>query len=238
MYPALAQNYRDKLLSLREHNLVGLWPLDELAGTTAYDYSIYGHNGTAANVTVDNASFNNRNSASGFNGTNSVIALPVAALDTPFDPTELTLIIWAKITSTVWGDGGTDAWVELGADANNRTWMFKIGVADSIQFGYNAGGTSKTSNVDVGGTLDWFCVGLTISVTNDRMRCFSSGIQQGADITSLGTWAGALNNAWSAIGDYTGAGGGAPANGNLAYCAVWNTELSHDEMRHIYEWGL
>jgi hypothetical protein len=229
-------NYRDRLLSLREHNLIGLWPLDELAGTTAYDYSVYGHNGTAANVTVDAINFNYRGVASYFNGKTSVITLPVADLDAPFDPTQLTFIIWAQIAAAQWADGTTDFLASLGADASNRVFLAKN--AGSLQWSYRAGGTVENLVLDVGAPTVWFCVGITVNKTADRVRWFYNGLQQGADETGLGVWVGALFNGFTAIGDGTGAGGGLPAHGNLAYCAIWNTELSHDEMWHIYEWGL
>ena len=71
---------------------------------------------------------------------------------------------------------------------------------------------------------------ITWNKAQDRVRAVLNGVQAGADMTTLGVWVGALANGFSAIGNFTSAGGANFWDGYIKYVGLWNTELTVAEI--------
>jgi len=227
-------DYRNFILGLQPGNMVACWPMWENSGaTTVEDIGGGGYDGTPANVTFDVTKFNGRPAPS-FNGTNSVIALPVAGLDTPFNGAQLTLLIWFKVAAGIWTDASLDFAVEFGTAASDRFSLNIPAAANTFEWRYQAGGVTEIVTRSGESSTDWNMAAITVDKANDTMRGYWNGVQEGITKTGLGVWAGALDNLWTAIGDLRNTGAVAPWNGNLAYCTVWNAPLSAQKILQAY----
>jgi len=122
-------------------------PLDENNGTTLFDYSGYGHTGSASNTTWTGGIFG---SALSFNGTSSVATVPTA---TPLRLSkEMTVAFWMKT-----GTNPTD-WVRLVGKgawntrnygmwlATNGTLLFQILASDGVSWGNAQTAVTVTDN--------------------------------------------------------------------------------------------
>ena len=86
--------YLIKLNSFFRVNMIGLWPLHETAGATAYDIGPNSFNGTYANVSLANLADHLGAAAPLFNVTSSVVTLP--DLSSAFNTQEGAISLWAR----------------------------------------------------------------------------------------------------------------------------------------------
>lgn len=223
--------YIQQLLTTDADNLVALWSLGETSGTSARDVK-GGFDGTYNGaITLDAIRFPDGTSAPLFDASADVVSLPVATLDTPFDPTLGTLAIWCKVrAASVWTDGVARTAFHLGASGANRLGLGKSAGANSVNGFYSAGGTVENPSNSGYSPTRWFHQAMTWNKAADRMRFFVDGVQVGADQTTLGVWAGALSNSWSAIANFTGAGGTSFWDGYLKYAGLWKSELTPTQL--------
>ncbi|PWU23406.1 hypothetical protein C5B42_03175, partial [Candidatus Cerribacteria bacterium 'Amazon FNV 2010 28 9'] len=160
--------------------------VDPLVGQT-------GNNG--ANVTIGAASGGHLANAYSFNGTNNYVNIYSSDLNSAFNPSEGTVVAWAKVSgSGVWTDGTSRYALQLQADANNLIYMRRTTTNNQLQFVYESGGTvNQVLDTSLGGSTGWFQVVITWSKSNNQMKAYINGAQVGSTQTGLGTWVGNLN---------------------------------------------
>ena len=125
-----------------DQGLVGYWPLDgaDVAGTTAYDRSGKGYNGTLTNSPTK--TIGKVGQALNFNGSNQYVSIPDFGTSTD---AAVTISLWAKpsaLTSTQVGmyyRGGVVGDMEAVIDNDNK-YKFIIDLAQSGNTWYNAVG--------------------------------------------------------------------------------------------------
>ena len=199
---AVSNPYYHKIQNLFSSSLIGLWKLDEPAGTIAYDYSGRGLNGAHSNTTMGQPTIGGKTLSSKFViASNSHVNIYSAGFASAFNAAEGTLqFIFKAPDAAYWTEALSKRMLTMAADANNRiTFSFTSGVNNALTFAYTAGGTAKTSTIAVSSVIP-IVITLTWSKSNDRIRTYLNAAKQGADVTALGTWVGALASTTTVIG--------------------------------------
>src|SRR3990167_7895756 len=116
--------YAEKIRGLFGSSIIGYWPLWELAGTAAQDFSGGARNGAHTAVTLGQAGIGDGRSAGSFDGSTSFTNVYSTALNTAFNSQEMTLSLWLKMSSvTVWTDATLRFLFRFRADANNQVYI-------------------------------------------------------------------------------------------------------------------
>ena len=116
--------------------------------------------------------------------------------------------------------------------ANQINIMLKYtGGSAKIQWRYKAGGTAENRNSETSNfsTSDFYLLSITYSVTNNRMRAYSNGVQISNDLSIGGTWEGG-----TADFQFGGHNGNKACPIELAQGSVYNRELSATEILQNY----
>lgn len=232
-------NYKSRIISLLGSSIVSYWPMNEMSGTAARDLSALGNNGT-----YDTVSLANTASPGGiggfaplFDGSDSVVDVYSAGLNTAFDPTKVTLAIWAKVSAAgVWTDSTVRYLVQIGADANNAVRIYKAGANNTLYVDYKAGGTAKTGGAGSHSPTGWTHYGITADVAGDAVKAYINGVQVGSTLTGLGTWSGALSSSLCVIGA-SATNSNNPYSGWLSHPLLLNKVATSDEMLKLAQWG-
>ena len=215
-------------------NVIGYWKEDEPTGIAAADSSGTGANGVYSGAfTLDQTGIGDGSKSTLFSGGRISLAATLGALNAVFDPLKGTIFCWAKVANAgVWTDGVSRILIELGADANNRVFLFKNNTNNIITCNHIAGGTTKQGALAFS-SLNWFSTAMTWDKAADQMKFYVNGVQQGATLTGLGVWVGTLNSGFSAIADFTSAGSANGHSGNEAHVMVRNVVSTPEEMAYI-----
>lgn len=215
---------------------IAYWPLNELTGSVANDISGNGFHGTYNNVSLNATTFPDGSPAPLFDASNERVSLPVAGLDTPFDPANFTMACWLRVrAASVWSDGVSRIPFSVGADASNRNFGNKPTVVDRFDASHRAGaGAAKAAIVTSYSPVTWFHFAITVNTTADEVRIYNDGVENvTSPLTGLDTWAGALVDGFTAIGNFTGAGGGNFWDGYIKHCAIWDRALAPQEVASL-----
>lgn len=203
------------------------WPLNELTGTAAVNAVTPGTgNGTFSGVALDQIDGPAGENRGGLWGTGDYCNVYSAAVNTYFNGQACTIMIWGKVSAVgVWTDSTIRKFINFGVDGNNLINIGRLSSNNAIRWQYMAGGTNVQRDKVSLSTTDWFNAAFTISLADNRARAYWLGVQEGADLTSLGTWAGSLNSAQCTVGA-ANTSAQQPFSGYLMHAAVWNSELS------------
>ena len=224
-----------KILRMFGSSIVGFWPMTETHMNVAYDISGNGLNGTisAAGVAIASGSGPRKKPSPLFSA--GSIDIYSTSLNTLFNNTEGSLIIWNKVTSTVWGDGTNDCMLHVGKDATtNYVRLLKSSTANKISGSYMAGSSDKTRLSDAQTTTDWFLAAFTYSVSGNAGILYFNGVKQGATLTTLGTWSGNLATTFCQIGAQVKTTPALPENGYLQYALILNRAATASEFISLY----
>lgn len=216
-------------------DLIQYLQLDETSGTTANDSSAENNDGSYSSVTVAATTGPIQpDKAPAFNGTNSFVNLYSVALDTDFNEQLGSIVLWIKVTSSsVWTDGAVRAVVALGADTNNYVTIYKPAASNQLIFEYKAGATTVSRTVTNISDTGWINVAITWNKASNRVRAYVNGVQQGADVTGLGVWAGALSATGCVVGAFnTGANFW---SGYLSHYRLYDVELTATQIATLAE---
>ena len=222
--------YIDKVLGFSP---IAYWPLNETSGTTADNAEgTAARDGTyARNVTTmtTGTGIGDGNTAPNFNGSNDVVDIYSASLNSVFNGAEGTAIIWLKPSAIgIWSDGLSHYFLRVASDSGNNQHYLTKNPSDNLQFGFIHGGTFKAQDLDVSSNADeWHFYALLWSELGDFGRAIQNTTVL-ADVTGLGVWAGALDVNNCAVGGHRPA---APQwSGQLAHCAIWDVLLSPEQL--------
>ncbi len=225
--------YYRKVLGTRPGSLIGYWPLWEQTGAAAQELSGVAGTGAYVGVELGRGGMGDGRTAPYFDGTSDYVNVYTAGLASAFSGAEGTMLVWAKAATTVWTDSTTRRIFLLRADVNNRVIVDKNWGAldtpnDQLVCTYISGGASCQQKTGLQRS-GWFSIGITWSFSAGQVRAYVDGVQQGATMTGLGVWVGALTATTCVIGaiDTTPTG---PWHGWVAHGALWNAPLNPGEM--------
>ncbi len=193
--------------------------------------------GLATNgVTLGSTASGHLTNAYTFDGTNDFVNIYSSDLNSSFNPSEGTLVAWAKVANAgVWTDATTRYIAEIGDGSNNRLVIQKTTTSNQIQIRYFAGGTVKqVADTSLSGSTNWFQVVFTWSKSNDQVKAYINGAQSGSTQTGLGTWAANLVSTTTAIGVTNTSGGTSPWSGMINDVRLYNRVLTVDEISQLY----
>lgn len=221
--------YGSKVLS---YNPFAYWIMGEASGTDSICQVDTNQNGTYSNVTLGQPGIGDGNTCPDFNGTNSVNNIYSATLNTNYDPTLGSIVIWGKVEAAAWTDGLIRTLAYVSADAQNYVNVFKSSVNGRLEVRYRANSVTEIVQINGLNTTDWFLLGMTWNVAGDRVRCYYNGAQSGGDQSGLGVWVGALAAAGCSIG--AAPGPSSLWDGPIAHCSLYDTELDSDAFADLY----
>ncbi|HVJ65338.1 MAG TPA: LamG-like jellyroll fold domain-containing protein [Bdellovibrionota bacterium] len=216
----------DNLMS----GIVGLWHLDEAAGTSGAGSVIdksgqaTPNNGTPTGITFGNPG--KFSSAALFDGTSSQLSIPTTSGMGSL--TAMTLSAWVRpnivdASQDIIIDGGGD--VRFRLSVNNG--LFNNGFGDGT--GWNQGGLASTTVATVG---NWYHVVSTID--ENYVRMYVNGVKEAESATGSARSIGVP--VWpTIIGGYSG--GGYKFSGTMDEVAIWSRALSTPEVLKLYRRG-
>lgn len=224
-------NYTQIVQQVAPANLLAYWIMGEASGTTALDSSGNGRMGAYTGVTLGNAGIGDGRTSAGFDGATSFNNIFSASLAAAFNGSEGTVTSWARVSgSAVWTSGVAHRIVVFQVDANNQVQLRRGSTNNTLQWVYNAGGTTESVTLGSLSTLNWMFLAWTWSASADQCKAYYKDdvtpfAQVGVTQTGLGIWAGTPAATTTQIGSLNTT----PAqvwNGTLAHAAVWNTPLT------------
>ena len=233
------QPYADKVLGTAPGNLLAYWQMKETSGTDADNaQGDADRDGTFDGVTLNSSTFFNGDPVGLWDNSNDFMNIWTAEMFQTaggvFNGAEGSLNIWYKSrAASVWTDGQLDRLFVLLVDGNNNLIVSKSNTSNRITWTYESGGTLFERHKDSVSDTGWIGLGLTWSETDDEVKAYYKGVQEGATFTGLGTWAGLVSSVWATVG---GAPSSAPANcpdGYEAHLAIWNTPLTAAQMLSV-----
>ena len=153
-----------------------------------------------------------------------------AGLNTDFDGQEGSFVVWAKVSGArVWTNSINNTPLYIRVNDGNRMHVRITSANSRIQWLYRADSTNNLREKTGLSTTDWFVLGMSWSIGGDETIAYYNGVQEGATITSLGTWSGNLASTFCNIGAEVTT----PTfvwDGTLAHAAIWKTPLTATQM--------
>jgi len=221
-------NYHDKVLGRQP---IAYWPLDELSGSVAHDWSGHELHGAITGATLGQEGPGGLG-AFLFDGANDFVNVYSAALNGLFDGQEGSLMAWVKVYNAgVWDDGVQRRAVRLRVDGSNYLY-FRRYEANKFASSYTAGGVAVEGNKSTT-TTGWFHVVMVWSKSGDYVKYYWNGGTMAATDTGLGTWSGSLDPNECCIG----ASNITPVSvwhGWISCVALWDRPLSAGEIADLY----
>jgi len=186
-----------KIQNLFGSSLIGYYPGAEVGASPlppALDYSGRGFHGAYTGVTLGQTGIGDGLTCPLYDGVADYTALP-AGFRSAINVSEGTIALWARVSGVgVWTDATTRNLVFISADASNRILLRRSSTNNQLSHSHVAGGTTKSVAFTTS-TIDWFHTAITWRVSDDEVKVYFNGVQQGATQTLLGTWAGAISAA-------------------------------------------
>jgi len=198
---------------------IAYWPLWEPSGAVVYGL-VGGLNGTHVAVTPGALGIGDGRTSVLYDGATSYTNIHSAGLAGAFNGDEMSLLVWGLVSSGVWSDNTYRTLVRLLVNGTNWLSIYKY-TNNRIYGTYLAGGTATELGITVS-PAGFFCVGLTISKSNDAFKLYYNGVQQGTTQTGLGVWSGALTQCIIGADDTTP---GNPWSGLIAHVMVSSNAL-------------
>ena len=186
----LSLKYARKVLSVERASLISDLPLWEQAGSVARDFTGNGRNGASVGVTLGEPGIGDGRTSYGFDGANDYVNWYSAGLAAAFNGAEGTLgPMWFKMPAAAWTDGLVRA-SNIGADGTNYVRLQKAAANGTVAFIYSAGTIQSRTKSGLS-TTDWFSMTITWKKSDDEVKPYWNGVQEGATLNGLGIWAGA-----------------------------------------------
>ncbi len=214
----------------RDSSLVGYWTFDEGSGTTAYDYSGYGNNGSWHGSGSHWVSGKFGASAASFNGMDDYYLLN-EKFSFIQKTANFTISVWAKfydytiVTQYIMGN----------SPGNNEQGFFHgtvTGKLKSIAFTASGGGYvfDSTSNQSMPVDINWHNILITANGTSAKY--YIDGVADSA-ITNITAFSNEQSTRNLTIGKINTYNGGL-FNGNLDDVRIYNRALSAAEISALY----
>jgi hypothetical protein len=216
---------RRKVQTLFGAALIGYWKLAESSGTTAFDSSGNGRNGTTSGALVGQPGIGDGLTSYWFDGSNDVIDVFSASLGGAFNGAEGAVMGWAKVNAAgVWTDTVGRHIFKLRTGTTSEIAALKNSTNNDIR-GFRRVGATFNTALSTFSSTSWFHFALTWSASGSRVTSYVNGAVGQAINVSLPAWTGAVTvcNIGAGVGaDYW--------NGWLAHVAMLNREATAAEI--------
>lgn len=196
------QSYISKVLS---YSPTLYWPLNEVSGTTVYDYGPNGINVSyaPAGITLGQSGIGDGETAAEFDGNNTYVLIAnVPAIDAQWDGDKGSMAIWNRVDGLArWTDNTTFRYGHHWRSNTDATYYIVVGgrynANHTIFWRRRAGGPilEKTYAFAPSGPTDWFFMGLTYDIVADTFSCYV-GLDGVLTTVYSGSFGGVGNGAW------------------------------------------
>jgi hypothetical protein len=231
----VAQTWAEQIVAMDGDDLIALWPQNETEGTTSFDISGNGHNGTYAGVTLADDTFVDGSPAAVYPGVNCVNNVTSAGLGSTFDLDEFTWVLWFKVANAgVWTDGTTRRLLDFRRDGDNYTSSFKLGSTGSFNSDREGDDVRLFHGSDIIGELGWIQAALSVSVSGSFFRVYINGLLVNEKTSNVIASAGS-GLATALIGAFNTAGSSQPWHGSIGPVVIYERVLSGTEVLERYE---
>jgi hypothetical protein len=182
--------YDDLLISTFGSKIIALWPLNETSGTTAYDISGHGYNGTIHGVTLDSvdgagASFGR---AGLWDAINDYVDIYSAGYSAAFTSNKGAMSIWFKVfSSAVWTDGAYRNIVRIRTAGGGELALTRGATNNQLYVWITGSGGQKTINYIGTWTTNWYNL-LATWDTDEKLHAYINGAEIGTPQSGLTTW--------------------------------------------------
>ena len=215
--PATEQSSITSLTKGPAPNLVGLWHFDEGSGTTAFDSSVYGNNGTIIGATWEiPGKFGN---ALSFNGSSDYVN---AGSDASFDFT-------GKFTVEAWINGEFEAYYDLMVFRGYSNWAFGYFRTGRLMFGETAWNSLWTRQIYSDTLLwtpgQWYHIAVVYDTVGKTADFYRDGVPVGVGKQSTDKF-GITNSGNVTIG-YPHS---VSFNGLIDEVRIWDIALTADQL--------
>lgn len=225
--------YINKVLGIEYSDLILYHPMFEASGSVANDQSQQNNDGAYTGVTLGQAGIGDGQTCPLFDGANDYNNLYSVGFRDDFDGGEGTISLWARVSGAgVWTDGASRRTIGLQVDGNNQIAITKLAANNTLRYFYAAGGTQEQIDKGSVSAAGWMHFALTWSATDDEVKAYYNGVQEGSTKTALGTWVGNL----AATTANVGAAATTPTtvwDGRIAHPAVWKKTLTLAQIANL-----
>jgi len=174
----MTTSYTEKVLRIRDTNLIAYWPMNEGSGTTAWDWGNNAYNGTAtAVVPADKVLYGEDGGPCyKFDGSTSYVNIYAALAGAP--TLTGTGSIWFACENNVLEGTTLRRIFTMSADANNSLLVEKTATANTFRLAYIAGGTTKSVSPVIykeglsAVGREWHHLAMTLSVSDDALKIY------------------------------------------------------------------
>lgn len=219
-------SYIHRVIGTHPSDLIGYYPLNDLSGSVAHDYSGNDYHGTYYSASVGGETgIGDGLKAPYFDEINDYVDLPSGFLSA-WDGREVTVAFWARMDRSVdWDDG-----------QSKRPWMCEDSVGGGFRFEsmpnypkmqYNLNAYAYI-RITVGTPTTWQHYAMTCSDSGSIARAYWNGVAGGT--TAYGSTDAALT--YANIGTFQD-GTGAFWRGGIAHVAIWNRVLTASEIAQL-----
>jgi len=225
--------YMAKVLTTRFSSLIAYWPMWETSGTDADNrQGTSAYDGRYSNVVLGSPGIGDGNVCPLFD-TTAYNLLPADELESVFNGSEGTLMIWAKVLNAgFWTDGAFRYPISFYGNASNKVTIQKSSVDHDLQVQYTAGGSSIVIQKATS-TTDWMHIVVTWSKIAEKVYFYLNRVEVN-NAGLLGVWGVATLDAdKTLIGAYSTTVGTTGWNGYLAHAAVWSTPLNAGQIKKL-----
>lgn len=212
--------------------------LNELSGTTAFDYSSAGdRDGAYSGVTLNSVDAPESGQRAGqWDGINDFLNLYSAALSAAFNGAAGTISFWFKPDTAYWGDTTTKFIAKLEAPSVNRVTVAKNNAIGQLTWIYQAGGVFVGFTTNSNTFTDWTHVALTwdkaAAAGSGEFKGYVAGLQTGTTQNGLGVFAGSLDSTLCTVGAQN-TSAAAPSKGNFYQYRLYNVALPSTQIAKL-----
>lgn len=224
------QSYVNKILNIRSANLIGYWPLTEGSGTnadnaegTSQKDGTFARNvstmGTEPGIASD--------TSPSFDGTNDVVDIYSAELNSGWDGDNGSLSLWIKRRN--WDNASIDFAFTIQVDASNQIYLRTTATDGTVEATFESGGTGVIRPESGLSSDTWYHFAIVWG--GGTASLYRDGVEVGSE-WAIGTWVGSLVNTATVIG----AANTTPAlahDGSIAHVALWNAKLTQSEISDL-----
>lgn len=188
LFSSREDEYGEKILSMRGASGGQILPLWETSGLVAEDLSPNNADGQYVGATL--AQTTGAGPTMGLmpflDGVNDLVNIYSANLNSIRNFAEFTVGIWIRVNAAFWNDVNVKVFFTIRTTATaDVIQIYKDGAINTIKYDHISNTNLKQVIHVVGAPTSWLHLGITASVSNNRMKAYLNGSQVGATQTGL-----------------------------------------------------